>query len=412
MTQTVGDSIPLRDPSTRRITMATARRLFLACQGLDGAAAESAECTVERLGYVQIDTIAVVQRAHHHTLWSRRGPGGYDPAMLHELQAVSRRVFEYWTHAASYVPMNHYRYYVPRMRGWADSPRARAFLDQNAPLVREVTARIRAEGPLRSADFKAPPGRKPGPWWDWKPAKHALEMLFSTGEFMVTERRNFQRIYDLAERVLPAGLDTTPPPRREIARFGVRRALKACGFADVAKIRWGWGYGDQVPGAIEELVASGEVVPVRVAGLGDTRQYCLTADLDRVQRRRRRAKRLHILSPFDNLVIDRRRLKAVFGFDCKLECYTPAAKRKYGYFCLPILWGDEFIGRLDPKADRKRRTLIVRKLMFEPDVAVGEPLLAALAAGLAEFAAFNDCDRVVVERTRPTKLRAAVRRAM
>jgi uncharacterized protein YcaQ len=205
-----------------RISIARAQKLALHGQGLDGpwklpAGKEGVAQTIERLGYVQIDTISVVERAHHHTLWSRRSD--YGPGMLHELLAADRRVFEYWTHAASYLPMRDYRYYAGRMRSFASSDRARQFLADHAKLVREVLRRIRAEGALASADFAAPDGRKRGPWWDWKPAKAALETLFSMGELMVSRRRNFQRVYDLTERVLPAGIETAP----------LVRALKAKG---------------------------------------------------------------------------------------------------------------------------------------------------------------------------------------
>ena len=174
--------------------MSTARKLAIGCQGLDAPwklpkGKEGVAQVIERLGYVQIDTIAVVQRAHHHTLWSRRWD--YTPQMLHELQAQDRRVFEWWGHAASYLPMCDYRYYLPRMRAFAERQKTRDWLGQNAQLVGDVVDRIRDEGPLGSSDFSAPEGKR-GSWWDWKPAKRALETLFNTGEMMVTERRNFQ----------------------------------------------------------------------------------------------------------------------------------------------------------------------------------------------------------------------------
>ena len=197
-----------------RISLPKARRLAIHAQGLGGRwklpkGKEGAAQAVERLGYVQVDTIAVVQRAHHHTLWARCPD--YTPAMLGELQAKDRRVFEYWANAASYVPMADYRYYVPRMRAAATRHSAWYLSDEGRKLRDHVRDRIRAEGPLGSADFKAPEGRKRGSWWDWKPAKQALEWLFDMGELMVTQRRHFHRIYDLTERVLPSCIDTAPP---------------------------------------------------------------------------------------------------------------------------------------------------------------------------------------------------------
>ena len=370
------------------------------------AGKEGAAHVVERLGYVQIDTIAVIQRAHHHTIWSRHPE--YIPQMLHELQARDRRVFEYWTHAASYLPMSDYQYYLPRMRAFAESARTRAWLEGNAQLAQHVIGRIREEGPLRSADFSAPPGKR-GSWWDWKPAKRALEMFFSMGELMVTERRNFQRIYDLRERVLPEGTDTSEPDPGELGRFIVQRVLGLHGVASAGEIQ---GNSNAASEGIEELVDSGEVVSVEVEGLDGGPFYALREAVEDAMNARGNRRRLHLLSPFDNLVIRRGRLRALFDFEYKLECYLPAAKRRYGYFCLAILWGEHFVGRLDPKADRKKKTFIVRKLIFEPEFRAYEDVLPALAEKLHAFAAFNGCERVVVEQTDPTKVKAPLRRAL
>jgi uncharacterized protein YcaQ len=396
-----------------RISRPQARRLAIACQGLDERwrlpkGKEGAAQAVERLGYVQLDTIAVVERAHHHTLWSRCPD--YAPAMLHELQAADRRVFEYWAKAACYLPMRDYRFYLPRMRAVAASKGGWYYTREARKITKHVLDRIRAEGPLGSAGFKAPEGKKRGSWWDWTPAKRALEWLFDAGELMVTERRHFHRIYDLTERVLPSGVDTTPATPDEVARFIVRRVLARTGFARAEAIRWGWRRPSTVDAAIEELVASGEITQVSVAGLaGD--HYALASTLERAGRRSRR-KRLHILSPFDGLVMDRRRVQALFGFECKLECYLPAAKRRWGYFCLPLLWGDEFVGRLDPKADRKAKALIVRKLIFEPGFTDCDAVLPPLADKLRAFAALNGCDRVVVEQAAPRKAIAPLKREL
>ena len=324
-----------------RLTQPMARRLVLGGQGLNGrrptgrGKARVAE-TIERLGYVQIDTISVVARAHHHMLWSRCPD--YDPEMLHELQAQDRRVFEYWVRAACYVPMSDYRFYLPRMHAVAER-KAGWFYNEEAKAVTDhVLERIRAEGPLGSVDFKAPEGKKRGSWWDWKPAKRALEMLFDAGLLMVTERRRFQRIYDVAQRVLPPDVDRSMPSAGEMGRFIVRRVLSAKGFAAARDLRWGWHGSPAAGSALGELVEAGEVVPVRVRGM-DGESYAMASAV--ADARARAGKRqLHILSPFDGAVLDRRRTATLFGFDCKLECYLPEPKRRYGYFCLPVLWGD------------------------------------------------------------------------
>jgi len=393
-----------------KISMSMARRLALHRQGLDGrwklpAGVEGVAQTIERLGYVQIDTIAVVRRAHHHTIWARRPD--YDPQMLHKLQAEDRRVFEWWAPAASYIPMCDYRYYLPRMRAATHRPRTRKWMQENEQLVRDVLARIHEEGPLGSRDFEAPEGFKRGTWWSWKPAKRALEALFNCGELMVTERQNFQRIYDLRERVLPLGVDTTEPAVDEMARFEVRRTLGGLGFAPVDDVRWGREWGQKASSeAVRELVASGEAATFEIEGL-DGQTFCALAEtLDQVTGQRGDETPVHILSPFDNLVIRRGWLETFFGFAYRLEAYTPAAERRYGYFCLPILWGDRFVGRMDSKADRKSRTFIVRRLTFEPGFTDDDGLTPALSAKLRAFAAFNGCERIVVERTVPAHVGA------
>jgi len=397
-----------------RISLATARRLAIRAQGLDGRwrlpkGKEGAAQAIERLGYVQVDTIAVVERAHHHTLWARCPD--YTPAMLDELQARDRRVFEYWANAASYLPMADYRYYVPRMRAAARRHSAWYLSAEGRKLRAHVLERIRREGPLGSVDFNAPEGRKRGSWWDWKPAKQALEWLFDMGELMVAERRNFHRIYDLAERVLPCAVDATPPPPEEIARFVVRRVLSTWGIAPPGEIRWGWRRHQGIDAALAELVGSGEVCRVRVDGI-DEEHYALAEALGSLPKRSRAKPRLHILSPFDSMVMRRRHLGSLFGFECKLECYTPAAKRRWGYFCLPILWGEEFIGRLDAKAERKRQTLVVKRLVFERNFRSHDAVRPALVQELRAFADFNGCERVRIEQAVPGKARAPLEREL
>jgi len=398
---------------TERITADRARRIALYCQRLDGstrpsAGGEGAVETIEGLGYVQIDTIAVVHRAHEHTLWSRQSD--YDPRMLHQLLTEERRVFEYWTHAASYVPMTDYSYYVRRMRALASGGRTRDWMKENRRTVAQVRKRIREEGPLMASNFEDKASRR-GSWWGWKPAKRALECLFDTGELMIGERHNFQRVYDLTERVLPDGVDTAPPRPAEQARWAVSRALRNLGVATVADMRSWHGDRQMLTAAAADLVGSGEVTTVSVQGW-ESEGYALTQALEATHRRSRRKPALHILSPFDNLVIRRGQLERLFGFEYTIECYTPAAKRRYGYFCLPLLWGQRFVGRLDAKAERKERVLALKKLVFEPELADWDELLRALAAKLKQFARFNGCDEIRVEAVLPRKMTSPLKRAL
>jgi uncharacterized protein YcaQ len=370
--------------------------------------------TIERLGYVQIDTISVVQRAHQHTLWTRRPD--YDPKMLHELQAVDRRVFEYWGHAASYLPMADYRFYIPRMRSFRAPVKSweKYFIEKHEHLTGPVLKRIQQEGPLSSKDFKPPPGMKRGEWWDWKPAKGALEVLFWRGELMVKERRSFQRVYDLTERVLPSDVDTRSPEDNELGRFLVHRALAAYGVAQEKEIR------EHIHGAgrkvinqsIADMVDANEVIPVKIGEVDGADYYALPKMLEQSADLGRLDSRVWFLSPFDNLVIQRERIKHLFAFEYTLECYLQPAKRKYGYFSLPILWCEQFVGRLDPKADRKKKVLIIRNLVFEPEFIFKDEFLAEFLESLKNLMLFNQCESVELENVIPKKSKSAIRRLL
>jgi hypothetical protein len=271
-----------------------------------------------------------------------------------------------------------------------------------------VLARIAAEGPLGTADFEDQ-GEGRGPWWDWKPAKRALEYLFWTGKLMIAGRRNFQRRYDLSERVLPAGLDTSLPRAEESAHFVARRALQSLGLTTAKQKDEGLSDARRVAQALAELSEAGEAVAVQVEGLEKEVFFAARPLLSAPRPRRRQ---LHLLSPFDNLVIDRRRTAAFFDFDYRIECYTPAPKRQYGYFTLPILWGDELVGRLDPKAERREGIFRVKTLALEPGFRADEAFYPALAARLRAFAAYHGCSEVLVDESRPAGARAALRRAL
>jgi uncharacterized protein YcaQ len=270
-------------------------------------------------------------------------------------------------------------------------------------LMTRVLKRIRDEGPLGSKDFKPPPGVKRGGWWSWKPAKMALELLLAQGDLMVVERRNFQRVYDLTERVLPGHVDTRTPANDELGRFLVRRALRAHGLARESEIHDHIHAADKkiISASLHAMAAAGEITAVALVEDPETVYYTTPETLHRAGRLRRRKKRLHILSPFDNLVIQRARLKTLFDFDYTLECYVPAPKRKHGYFVLPILWGETFAGRIDAVADRKGRRLDLRSLALEAGRETIDAMLAPLAGSLAAFARFNGCDEIAVANIRP-----------
>jgi len=257
---------------------------------------------------------------------------------------------------------------------------------------------------LGSADFKDHSERKRGPWWDWKPAKRSLEHLFNAGHLMVSERRSFQRIYDLTERVLPDGVDLSRPSAVDYARFVIRRTICDRGFVPWEQLALNKNRSGRT--ALKDLVAAGELTRFVSEGT----EYCAPTHLVNGLQCTPCEESIHILSPFDGLLRERWRLRSLFDFECKLEAYFPKAKRRWGYFCLPILWGRRFIGRMDPKADRKNRLLIVKKLMFEPGFEGFDEVLPLLAAKLGTFAAFNGCDATTIEDCFPKRLLPEVRR--
>ncbi len=372
------------------IELSQARRLALASQfpampGSDPAA--RALAAVEHLGYVQIDTISVVQRAHHHTFWSR--DHSYTPELLHEMLATNRSVFEYWGHAACYLPMNDYRFYIPLMRSFLQRNKWFERTHEKCRKVMPVVLkRIREEGPLASRDFENPKPRS-GQWWNWKPAKRALEMLLWLGELMVTRRDGFQRVYNLTERVLPSDVNTAVPTDAELARFCVQRALRAHTLASEKTIveHLNICNCNLLRATLKEMAVGGELDTLRVDGIEEA-YLALPGTLESMPQ----SQPLRVLGPFDNACIHRKRLLNLLGFDYKLESYTPATKRRWGYFTLPILDGERFVGRIDAKAERGSGTLLLRAVHFEADLKPDEELVRRLALELHAFRRFNGCE--------------------
>lgn len=404
---------------TISISQSQARRIALNAQLLDGRTKlpkgkEGVARTIELLGYIQIDTIAVIERAHHHTLWNRRPD--YKQTCLKQLQEKDRRIFEYWGHAASYLPMTDYRYCIKRMRGFADphGKWEKQRLEKYGHMMGPVFERIKSEGPLGSKDFKPPDGVRQGAWWNWRPAKVALELLFWRGELMITGRKNFHRLYDVTERVLPDWVDTTEPTDDEQGKWLVTRALNAYGVATGAEIRNHiYGFAKLLyDKALGAMIETGEVAPVSVSGVSNSTYFVLTDQLERLSKLRKVKPRLYLLSPFDNLIIQRERTGRLFDFDYTIECYVPSAKRQYGYFVLPILWGERLIGRIDTKADRKSKSLIVRALFLEDSFSPDDAFWNDFGQTLRRFAAFNACDTIKTEASVPNVLRKQIASAI
>jgi uncharacterized protein YcaQ len=393
---------------TTRLSQAEARRMLLAAQGLEGTPAPATKADVlgaiRRMHALQIDTIHVVARSPYLVLWSRLGD--YAPGWLDELLAEGA-IFEYWAHAACFLPREDFPLYRRRIldgdrRWWL---RTDAWFATNRELADTLVSQIRSNGPVRSSDFERPGGEKGGGWWSWKVEKAALEMLFTAGQLMIARRENFQRIYDVTERVRPDWDDSRAPATEDAYRALIARTVGALG---VAKPEWIANY-VQIPAAparqrLRNMVAAGELVAVEVEGWasgGLVSPGTLEA-LDRPAGSP--APRTTLLSPFDPIVWDRRRALELFEFDYRIECYTPAPKRRYGYFTLPILHGDRLVGRLDPKAHRRDGVFEVKSIHVEPSVAVTDDLADGLRRALQGCASWHGTPEVVIRRTDPPGL--------
>ncbi|WP_200768745.1 winged helix-turn-helix domain-containing protein [Vibrio nigripulchritudo] len=365
-----------------------ARKLALLSQGLPPKSPKSHSPAhtlnvMEQIGYVQIDTISVVQRAHHHVLWSRNPK--YRPEHLDKLIA-DKKVVEYWSHAASFLPMKNYRYTLLRKVAIKSGEQAHWY-KKDHKLMNHVITRIQEEGPLLAKDFESKGTKING--WGAKPAKRALEYLFMQGDLMIPERRGFQKVYDLTERVLPSDIDVSVPSPQEHARFLVLNYLKAHGLGTIPEFVYLLkNVKTEVTSAIQQLNEEGVIVEVDVEG---SSFWVLSESLSLLDARLNR-KQAKILSPFDNLLIQRKRASTLFDFDYLIECYVPEGKRQYGYFCLPILWNGSLVARADCKVDKKTATLNVLHLFLESSLKKKADFLEALEQELASFSAFNQCE--------------------
>ncbi|GAL13390.1 putative cytoplasmic protein [Vibrio astriarenae] len=323
------------------LSLLEAQKLALLSQGLlsqelKGQAYQRTLKAMSNLGYVQIDTISVVQRAHHHTLWSRNPNYQLDhlDKMLKE-----KHIYEYWSHAASFLSMKDFRFSLPRKHA-IKSDQQKHWFRKDKQLMKAILDRITSEGPLMAKDFESEVTKTTG--WESKPTKQALEMLYMQGDLMISERRNFHKVYDITERVLPSSVDTSLPTANEHARFLIQEYLNKHGLGQLKEITYLLkDVKPTVKVALNEMLEEGEVVEVTA---GDERYYTTNQTLSLLNFKLKR-KQAKILSPFDNFLIQRARIKHLFNFDYLLECYTPVAKRQYGYFSLPILWnGNWWVG--------------------------------------------------------------------
>jgi len=365
---------------------------------------------IKQIGAVQIDTLQMVQRSHYLAVWSRLG--NYDPAVFDSLiyAPEERRLFEGWMHAACILPLEDYRYQRTHQQQAIENGSAwfGEWLQQpgNRELLEMVRRRLQQEGPLRSQDFEYE-GPKRGSWWDWKPAKVALEHLHTFGEAMVTDRVNFQRVYDLTERVLPAWVDRSVPEVRERDRYWIELGARALGICSPNQTGdYSFRKKAAARPVIRELLGDGTLKPVQ-ARLADGEIHDLVVHwqlfplLERIADGQIRAERTTFLSPFDSLFWANQRDQDFWGFRQVLEAYKPAPQREWGYYCLPILHREQLVGRFDPKLERKDGLLRLKALYLEPGQSATQELVEEVAQAMREFMDFHRANDLVIEHSEP-----------
>jgi uncharacterized protein YcaQ len=394
---------PLRKRARLALSLGEARRAALAGQGFGTPKPAAATkrhllSTVQRLGLLQIDSVNVLVRAHYFPPFSRIGP--YPTEWLDDLAYRKRRLFEYWGHAASLIPVNLFpslRWRMEQAKHGIGVYRGLVnFAKEKAGLIQEVLEVIRQDGPSGAGDVEKAIrqeelARKAG-WWEWSDSKIALEWLFWSGQVTTSTRRNFERIYDLTERVFPDLYNGEIPDREISQRELITTASRALGVAtendlsDYFRLKI-----NETRPRIRELVEAGELLEVKVEGW---RQPAYLSSALRIPRSLEAAA---FLSPFDPLLWERQRTERLFGFRYRIEIYTPAAQRQHGYYILPFLFAQNFVARLDLKADRANQSLRVVGAFAEPQT---EPktFVHAVAAELRSMADWLGLEKIVISK--------------
>ena len=390
------------------ISTEAARRLFLSAQGLLADPARKATRAtlaklIEQMGFVQIDSINYVERAHHLTLGSRLDD--YDREHFTHLLETKRHLFEHWTHDASAIPTAWFAHWKPRFARYETKLRDRWFGQRLGgepdKMLAHVRERLVREGPLRSQDFEHDRKGQAAGWWDWKPQKAALEYLWFTGELMVTRREKFQKVYDLTERVLPEHATLAHPSEAEHIEWACRTAFERLVIATPKEIADFWHAITlaQARQWCEQAVRRGEIEAVMIEAMDGTKPRASFALSDWQQRLKKLSAppdRMRLLSPFDPVIRDRTRLARLFGFDYRFEAFVPEPQRQYGYYVLPILEGDRLVGRVDPKFQREKNVLVVRQVYWEAKCQKTKARVQRLEESLQRLAKLLGADQVEI----------------
>jgi uncharacterized protein YcaQ len=389
------------------LTLSQLLFLTLESQGLTksypfGKGKDAVLKALEHLGYLQIDSLSIVERAHHHTLWTRIPD--YKTEYLNEL-VEERKIFEYWFHAASYLPMKDFRFALPQMIEVKQSETH--YYNADPKVMKYVVDTIRAEGPKKARDFENET-KKAGSWWSWKPTKIALERLFLQGDLMISSRNGMQKTYDLSENVLPKSINTSLPTDLEFAEYLVKTYLQAYGFTTLKQIthlKTGELIRKNVDKVLKSMLHEGTIQQLNIENMPSVfvNKDILEKSINHT------TSNIQILSPFDNSIIHRDRLKQFFNFDYKMECYTPKEKRQFGYFCLPILFGNTFIGRVDCKTHRKEKVFELIHLHIENSTIDIELWREPFIESVKSFAVFNGCQNIKLTKVSPLRLTDTLR---
>ena len=387
------------------LSISQARKIILYAAGLAnrsrfGNGPGAALKVIEHLGFVQVDTNFVVERAHHHTIFSR--VADYDPAWLRDLQADGL-VYEFWTRDSGFMPMSEFRYSLPIQASFAGKWQTLSAGEQN--LMDRILDRIGREGPLGAKDFDNDRTEKSTGWWDWRPSKVALERLHLTGQLLTIRKKDFHKLYDLTSNIITPDTDRTMPNIEEFSRHLILRSLRSMGIAYLKEISWNGRFVKHtVKDVIKDLLKTGEVIEVQIHGLKGPLYTTPTY----LKKRITVSGDAFILSPFDPLNVFRHRLRDFFGFEYQLECFVPGPKRKYGYFSLPVLIGDVFVARIDAKAERKRKTLVINNIHFEK-VVMTAAMINKLCKAINAFTKFNRCVEIEIMKSNNKALLKQIR---
>lgn len=369
------------------LSLAEARRIWLRATRLDqrepfGTGPDATRRAVEHLGYVQIDTINVIERAHHHILFSRIP--AYRREDLGQAQSVDKSVFEYWTHALAYVPARDLRHFLSAMARHREAPST--WFGRCTPEdLKRMKDQIKAEGPLSIRDVDGETRvEKDHPWASTKPSKRVLELGFFNGDFVVSRRDGMVKTYDLSDRHFGWPPRPRPASEAQTADYLLDRALTAQGVINAASVMYPrLRFSDEIAARIESRVRRKLLVPVTVAGAGP--YWATPATLDAIAAPAEPL--VHVLSPFDPLIIQRQRLARFFGYDHVFEAYVKKENRRFGYFTLPVLVGDAVVAALDLKTDRAARTLMIQAWHWIGEG--GEHHRQAIEAELQRFERFQ-----------------------